>query len=131
MSSGIGSGLDNREAQHNESSSEFVCTQQDVPVNRDDLNNVFVKMDLLTKNKIIDKLHKFTETLFEESLDNGQKIALLKGIHEIVSTLNYLPVLADSKATNYFVDCEEDDAQSVVDIFALDTGRFLIMTKIN
>ena len=112
----------NREDQEiDESNSEFECLQHDLPVNRDDLK-VFVKMDLRTKYKIINKLNEFTQALFDESLSNKQKIDLLKENNEMVSTLNNLPVLVDNKATNYFVDCETNDAQS--DVVALDGGRF-------
>ena len=103
-----------------ETNSEFICFQQDLPI--DDHNKVFMKIDLSTKNTIIDKLNELTQALFDTSLGNEQKIALLKENKEMVSTLNNLPVLVDSKAINYCGDCETNDAQS--DVVALDGGWF-------
>ena len=113
----MSSGIARQEIQDNESNSEFVCDQQDLPINP---NKGFVKMDISIKNLIIDKLNHLTEAVFDESLSNEQKVALLKETHVLISTLNNLPV--DNKATNYFVDCEKNDAQS--DVVALDGGRF-------
>ena len=110
----------NREDQEiDESNSEFECLQQDLQINRDDLK-VFVKMDLPTKYKMINKLNEFNQTLFYMSLSNEKKVAFLKENNEIISTLDNLPVLVDNKATNYFVDWETNDGQSDV----LDGGRF-------
>ena len=110
----------NREDQEiDESNSEFECLQQDLQINRDDLK-VFVKMDLPTKYKMINKLNEFNQTLFYMSLSNEKKVAFLKENNEIISTLDNLPVLVDNKATNYFVDWETNDSQSNV----LDGGRF-------
>ena len=116
----MSSGIARQEIQDNESNSEFICLQQDLPINP---NMGYVKMDISIKNLIIDKLNHLTEAVFDESLSNEQKIALLKENNVLISTLNNLPVLpVDSKATNYFVDCETNDAQS--DVVALDGGRF-------
>lgn len=85
------------------------------------LNKVSVKLDMSTKNKVINRLNHLTEVVFKKSLSEEQKIDLLKENNEMISVLNSLPILVDDATTKCLIECETNDGQG--DEFASGRGR--------
>ena len=103
---------------------EIICYHQD------GLDEVFVKLDLSTKYKVINRLNHLIEAVFDKSLSEEQKIVLLKENNEMISDLNNLPIIEDrttslvGRSTNVLFDYQTDYDQGDQDEFPFGRSRF-------
>jgi len=80
-------------------SDEFICMNNpnEVLVDQGELSNVFLKIELSFKNELIDRLNFLSQSLFNKTLTDEQRINVWKENNAIISSLNDLPVLIDEE----------------------------------